>query len=179
MTQNSGAKVRPALLKKKDMAESLGISVQAFDKWGVEPVLREGRAAYFSVKDVVENRLSKVQAKQQPGSEDLDPIQERARLTYHQANIAELDEEVKRGSLIPAETVEQVWSDMLASFRAKVLSVPTKTAHQFVALTDLSEIQDALKEQLNEALAELSEYDPEDYGIKSSSGSRGRDSATA
>lgn len=99
---------------------------------------------------------------------DLDLGKERARLTYHQANIAELDEDVRRGELIPSETVEMVWSDMIASFRAKVLSIPTKAAHQFVHLTSISEIQDALKEHHNEALLELSEYEPTDYGINTS-----------
>jgi phage terminase Nu1 subunit (DNA packaging protein) len=94
---------------------------------------------------------------------DLDLSKERARLTFHQANIAELDEDIKRGKLIPAETVEKVWSDMVAAFRAKILSIPTKSAHQFVAITDLSEIQDVIKEHLNEALVELSEYDPNQY----------------
>lgn len=157
------------LLKKKDMAESLGISVQAFDRWGVEPVLREGRSAYFSVRDVVDYKLSKEASKHKPES-DLDIVKERARLTYHQANIAELDEDVRRGELIPAEVVELVWSDMIASFRAKILSIPTKAAHQFVNLTSISEIQDALKEHHNEALLELSEYEPKDYGIGTSKG---------
>lgn len=178
MATNQAVKNKAHLLKKKDMAESIGISVQAFDKWGVEPVFREGRSAFFCVKDVLDNRLSNQHSKRQPES-DLDIVKERARLTYHQANIAELDEDVKRGELIPAETVDQVWSDMLASFRAKILAIPTKTAHQFVALTDLSEIQDVIKEHLNEALQELSEYDPEHYGIKSGEVSSGRDSATA
>ena len=155
------------LLKKKDMAESLGISVQAFDRWGVEPVLREGRSVYFSVRDVVDYQLGKVASKHKPDN-DLDIVAERARLTYHQANIAELEEDVKRGELIPADVVERVWSDMAASFRAKILSIPTKAAHQFIALTNISEIQDALKEHHNEALLELSDYDPKDYGIKTS-----------
>ena len=66
---------------------------------------------------------------------ELDYAAEKTRLTFHQANIAELDEDIKRGELIPAETVERVWSDLVASFRAKILSIPTKAAHQFIALT--------------------------------------------
>lgn len=168
------------LLLKKHMAASCGISEQAFTKWGVEPVLREGRSTYYSVADVVENRLANHVEKHQPKDQEvLDIVAERARLTHHQANIAELDESVKRGELIPAEVVEQVWSDMVASFRAKCLSIPTKAAHQFVALTDLSEIQDALKEHLAEALTELSEYEPDHYGVQASENSRGESSTAA
>jgi hypothetical protein len=34
---------QPGWLNKSRMAASLGISVQAFDKWGVQPVERIGR----------------------------------------------------------------------------------------------------------------------------------------
>ena len=44
-------------LNKKDMATSLRISVQAFDKWGVEPVMREGREVLYDVRSVLDNRL--------------------------------------------------------------------------------------------------------------------------
>lgn len=38
------------LLNKSDMASSIGISVQAFDKWGVPPVERRGREVFYDVK---------------------------------------------------------------------------------------------------------------------------------
>ena len=154
------------LLQKKDMAKSLDISVVAFDKWDVEPDLREGRSAFFSVRSVLDNRLAHQNQKHQPEEGGLDIVAERARLTFHQANIAEIDEDIKRGAVIPAEVVERVWSDMVASFRAKIMSIPTKAAHQFVSLTEISEIQAALKQHHNEALMELSEYDPAAYDIE-------------
>ena len=151
------------------MAKSCGVSVQAFDKWHVDGGERIGREVYFTCAEIIENRLQNYKDKHQPKSGvDLDITEERARLTHHQANIAELDEQVQRGDLIPADVVERVWSDMVASFRAKVLSIPTKAAHQFISLTSISEIQDALKEHHNDALLELSEYEPKHYGIKTS-----------
>lgn len=74
MTQKGTPKIGPHLLKKKYMAGSLSISVQAYDKSGVYPVSRKGRSAYFPRKIFVDNRLSKDRAKQQPASEDLDLI---------------------------------------------------------------------------------------------------------
>lgn len=38
------------LLNKSDMASSIGISVQAFDKWGVPPVERRGREVFMTLK---------------------------------------------------------------------------------------------------------------------------------
>ncbi|KNC91287.1 terminase small subunit [Trabulsiella odontotermitis] len=60
------------LLNKSDMASSLGISVQAFDKWGVLPVQRKGREVLYDVKSVLENRLAHQERKQQPDDENTD-----------------------------------------------------------------------------------------------------------
>lgn len=161
------SKEAPAhLLNRKNMALSLGISVQAFDKWNVEPVDKMGREKFFSVKDVLTNRIQNHEAKRQPSGEELDLQKERARLTHHQANMAFLDERVKEGELIPAEVVEQVWCNVIANFRSKVLAIPTKSAHALINIDDITEIQDILKSQIYEALEELAEYDPKQYGIK-------------
>lgn len=167
---------RGHLLNKTNMSRSLGISVQAFDKWHVFPVEKVGREAFYSVRDVLDNRLEK----QKPSSaEDLDITEERARLTHHQANIAALDEKVKEGELIPSEVVETVWTDIIANFRAKVLSIPTKSAHAMIGLTDLNEAQELLKSHIYEALEELSHYDPEQYGIETVSEGDQNNSASA
>jgi terminase small subunit / prophage DNA-packing protein len=69
--------LHPGWLNKKDMAASLRISVQAFDKWGVEPVARIGRSVYFDARSVVEHKAREIEAKHQPtateGEEERDP----------------------------------------------------------------------------------------------------------
>lgn len=67
---------QPYWLNKKRMAESLGISVQAFDKWGVEPVQKIGRESFYDVRSVVDNRLQHQSGKQQLGGDDIDPLAE-------------------------------------------------------------------------------------------------------
>lgn len=57
-------------VNKKTMAASLGISVQAFGKWGVLPVARVGRESFFTVEDVVAYCIAqdrKKRSKHQPG----------------------------------------------------------------------------------------------------------------
>lgn len=44
-------------LNKTQMSKALGISTQAFDKWGVDPVGKAGRETFFLVANVVDNRL--------------------------------------------------------------------------------------------------------------------------
>lgn len=58
MTSKGPQKPKPGWLNKQDMAASLGISVQAFAAWKVEPIARIGREAFFTAAAVVENRVS-------------------------------------------------------------------------------------------------------------------------
>lgn len=89
---NSTITRQPYWLNRTRMAESLGISVQAFDKWGVQPVARIGRESFYDVRSVLNNRIENQKGKQQPGHEDVDPMLaykhelEKYRLTKEQAD---------------------------------------------------------------------------------------------
>jgi len=50
---------QPGWLNQTEMSASLGISTVAFGKWGVEPVARIGRQAFYRVEDVLDNRMAK------------------------------------------------------------------------------------------------------------------------
>lgn len=45
-------------MNKKNMAKSCRVSATAFDKWGVTPVERKGREAFYDVASVIENRVN-------------------------------------------------------------------------------------------------------------------------
>jgi len=88
---------------------------------------------------------------------------ERTRLTSVQAEKIELEIKVIKGQLIPAEHVREVVDTMLSAFRSKMLSLPTKAAHAVLPLADQAEAEDVLREYVNEALQELSDYDSKTY----------------
>ncbi len=116
-------------LNKSEMAESLGISTQAFDKWGVEPVARIGRETFFDVRSVVDNRVSKLDPIHQP-DDDIDPlaeqklIQERLRLTKAQSEAQELKNEVTRRVLIPADFITFTLSKLIPEIAATMDTLP-------------------------------------------------------
>ena len=164
------------IVNKRELAEIVGKSQQTLTTWQKNgmPISADGANGTANLYDTAEviqwmiQREIERRITDHGGSEAefYDYEMERARLTHHQANIAALDEQVKEGRLIPAEVVQGAWDDFVAAFRAKTLSIPTKAAHHFITLSDLNQIQDCLKEHLNEALAELADYDPEHYGIQ-------------
>jgi phage terminase Nu1 subunit (DNA packaging protein) len=98
---------QPFWLNKKNMADSLGISVQAFDKWGVKPVEKIGRESFYDVRSVVDNRLQHQTGKQQPGADEPDPLIaykidcERLRLLTEQADAQARKNKIGDKELVP------------------------------------------------------------------------------
>ena len=88
---------------------------------------------------------------------DFDLSAERARLAHHQANKTALEEQVLNGNLIPADEVFNQWEKMVTSFRAKMLSIPTKAGHLMLNIQEFSIAESILKSHIHEALQELSQ----------------------
>lgn len=116
-------------LNKSEMADSLGISTQAFDKWGVEPIARIGREAFFDARSVVNNRVGRIDSIQQP-SDEIDPlaeqklVQERLRLTSAQAAAQELKNEVSNRILIPSEFITFTLSRLVPEISSTLDTLP-------------------------------------------------------
>ncbi len=65
----------------------------------------------------------------------------------------------KSGSLVAVERVESDWIQVLSACRAKLLGIPTKSAHQIVNLVEIYEVEKFLKQAIHEALEELAAYE--------------------
>ncbi len=61
------------------------------------------------------------------------------------AKVKNLETEEKEGDLVQAEAVEQIWNELIANCKAKLLVLPTKVALQFSGIDDPGEIQSILK----------------------------------
>jgi phage terminase Nu1 subunit (DNA packaging protein) len=79
----------------------------------------------------------------------------RVRLIKARADVLEMEKAQMENSLIPADDVKNAWNEVLSACRAKLLSLPTKTAPEVFAASDLNDVKAILKETVNEALAEL------------------------
>ena len=88
-------------------------------------------------------------------NEILDYTQERARLAREQRRKTQLEVEVLKKSLIPAEEVEALLGRLVISARAKFLSIPTKAAAIAVSMSE-TEIEELLTNHVYQALNELS-----------------------
>lgn len=132
------AQPEPHWLNKKQMAASCGISVQAFDKWGVKPISKIGNSVYFDARSVVENRLENERAKQQPG--DVEDLDEKAidyqnwRLTKARADAQEMSNEKERQEVIEAEFATFTLSRVASEIGSKLDTIPLSVRRRFPEL---------------------------------------------
>lgn len=84
----------------------------------------------------------------------------RTRKVNAEAEIAELELKKIHSELVNAEDVVQAWTDVLGSVKSRLLSIPTKAAPVVAAETNAGMCQKIVEELIQEALEELSRYDP-------------------
>lgn len=138
----------------KEFGDMVGVSVRTATDLRARGIIpKECEYLHEMVKPYVSHLRETAAGRAGDGEFDL--TAERARLAHHQANIAALDEEVKRKTLIPAELVKSKWADLVSSFRAKMLSLPTKIAGACVGRDEV-QIESESRQIVNQALEELS-----------------------
>lgn len=88
------------------------------------------------------------------GQGSLTLTEERARLVQIQASLAELEYEKALGNLLEKEEVIRVWTGMILSARARLLSIPSKVA-PLLDGKNKAERKEILERYVYEALNEL------------------------
>ena len=84
----------------------------------------------------------------------------RTRKVNAEAEISELELAKVRSQLVVAEDVEKAWTDTLSNLKAKLTNIPSKAAPIVASETEAGIVQAILADLINEALEELSTYDP-------------------
>ncbi len=106
----------------------------------------------------------------------------RTRKINAEAEIAEMELAKVRNQLVIVEDVVKAWTDTLANLKAKLTNIPSKAAPIVASESDAGVIQAMLADLMNEALEELSNYDPKisaSRTSKSKVSSEGSDESTA
>lgn len=140
------------LAPQKVAAAYFGVSVVAFQRWNYEPVRKEGRSKLYDVRaiqDDLDDRF--VESK-----EDLDLTAERARLAKEQADKTEMENEVRRGELVEAESIIEMVGNHIQSVKTKLMALPSQIS-SFLAHKEVGDINGQLTDALHDALTELSE----------------------
>lgn len=159
---------QPFWLNKKNMADSLGITVQAFDKWGVQPVAKIGRESFYDVRSVLDNRLQHQSGKQQPGATEVDPLIaykidcERLRLLTEQADAQARKNKVGEKELVPVGFMVFALASLSAQLASTLNTVHknVKRKHPDINLRHLEAVETEIAVTRN-AAAGLADRIPE------------------
>lgn len=81
---------------------------------------------------------------------------ERARMTKARADMTEMERDQMRQLLIPSHDIEKAWETVVMNMRAKLIAIPGKASANVFAAESLAETKAILKDEIYEALAELS-----------------------
>ena len=135
-------------LTQAQMSKSLGIRPEAFQVWRVTPVARIGKYAYYTVKDVLDNRLARkaeLDGRREAAPEGASLDHEKLRLTRAQADGQEIKNEIARGKTAPIEIIQVVLSKIAGEAAGELDSIPLNVKRKHPQLD--SQVIDDIKRQ--------------------------------
>lgn len=145
------------------MADLLGYTRQRVNQLAKEGVLFKLAPGRFPLAENIKKYLEFVKYGQRSDDEEeaeAQYLEEKALHEKAKREMAELKLAKLRNQLHDAEDIELVLTNMLVTFRNRILAIPQKLAPKIIGADNLAEISEAINEELLEALTELSEYDP-------------------
>jgi phage terminase Nu1 subunit (DNA packaging protein) len=162
---------RGELVTRERMAALLGVARTTLDDWVRRgcPVHkaspRKGVPSQYDTAAVLEWRVSAAAAEADP--QNIDKAKEEARLAKERADSVALDNKRKRGELLPAGEVIEVWQAAIGRARSLLLGMPSAACDELVivAARGPQAVRMLLEDRMHEALTELaSSHDSTEHG---------------
>lgn len=175
-------KPEPHWLNKGQVAKGLGISVQAFDKWGVEPVAQRHKfgEAFYALRDIVEfceRRAAERERKKYERYVSTDPgdspaeillAKEKAELrwTEERAEGQRLRNAELRRELAPVEMLTWALSDLASQMAPLLTPIPGEIKRRIPKITnsELHVMREIIANALNlvaEVRLDFDAYEPD------------------
>ena len=151
----------------KVLEKAFGIKERRVRQLANEGILvKSGHGRYNfieSVSNYITHLKANVEIKSNDEDSEISYDDEHALHERAKREKAEMELQVMKGELHEAHIVEHVMSDMLTNFRARILSMPAKLAPVLEIENEVTVIQSTIRSACLEALAELHDYDPEEF----------------
>lgn len=141
----------------QEMSEIFGLTKRRIQQLAKDGAFVKSARGMFDLPSSIQTYIEYLK----PNKEELNKSEEEALWTKARREKTELELQIMRGDVHSSEDVENVMNDMLTSFRQRILSIPTKLSPQLINISETNTIKAKLMNVLNEALSELSDYNPE------------------
>ncbi|CAJ1003891.1 Terminase small subunit [Brevibacillus aydinogluensis] len=147
------------------MATLLGFTRQRINQLAKEGILEKQAAGRFPLMKNVQRYIEYLRTGVKDKGDSDDEAQakyweEKALHEKAKRETAEIKLAKLKNQVHDAADVELVLTNMLVTFRSRIMSIPEKVAPKVLGMKNLSEISEVINAEVLEALAELSEYDP-------------------
>ncbi len=142
----------------KTVARFLDVSERRVRQLRDERVIEEVYPGLYDLAATTCSYIRYLRRRNSEGGEGLDYNAERAKLVRAKRRREEYELQREEGQLHTAADIEEVITGMLVNFKARLLAIPAKLAPLLCRKTERAEIFRLLKEQVDEALLELSDY---------------------
>ena len=161
-------------VNKVQLAEILGVSERSLTEWQKEgmPLVYDGdrgESNEYDTAAVITWWINREKAKASLETP-------RDKLYLAQERLAQLQISEKEGALVSVAELEQAYSHLVLTCRQRLLAIPGRLAPLLETTAGMDNKRALLAEAVDEALAELSNYEPSSRGIDQAPG--GADGAT-
>ena len=161
-TDISAITVNSAALEK-----IIGVSDRRIRQLAEENIIIRAAKGRYKLMDSITNYILTLKVQMEANNAEsvdgeIDLEEEKAIHERVKRHISELKLQTMRGELHKSEDVERVMMDMLASVRAKLLSMPTKLAPILVSRSEIDFVRNTINREVMEALNELKDYNPKE-----------------
>lgn len=149
------------------LGDLFGVSDRRIRQMAAEgTVVRAAKGRYKLVDSIKSYLLTLKMSVESAGIElpdgEIDIDEEKALHERIKRHISELKFQTMKGELHKAEDVKTVMTDMLASFKTRLMNIPSKVA-PMLENRDIVYIKDRLTKEVLEVLNELKDYNPKDF----------------
>ena len=142
------------LYTSKVVADWLGLTERRVRQLRDEGIIEEARPGLYELKPTVTRYIKYLGG---AGKENLNS--ERTKLTAEKRKAAQMDNMIRQGKLHATEDIELGLKTMCLNMRARFMALPAKLSKELASMGgDQAGIFDLLKEAIDEALEELSDY---------------------
>jgi len=150
------------IVNTKELANTLGVTARYVNKLAKMGILEKHGRDSFPLEPNVAQYIEYQKDGEGPEARGLKESywQEKAKHERTLRQIAEIGVGKAQGKLHDEASIEHVMTNVLITFRNKLLSVPSKIAPVLVGAKTIEEARKALEGELCESLGELKNYGP-------------------
>lgn len=146
------------LYTAKAVAKWLDLTERRVRQLRDDKIISEYRPGLYELQETTLRYINYLRKNNPESEKQIDYNTERAKLIRAKRENEELELKQRKNEVHKSEDIEQVMTDMLIRFKTRMMSIPAKQSPILSKKKDQTEIFKLLKQAIDEALEELSDF---------------------